>query len=129
MDYPVASASRARQEELGAVVADNARTKHFRWLYFVLFSLVVGGKVANTTSRAIELDKRPEQEKRRLVGLLRSVRLGARNGLGLAIKVCRVVLGYAFSGLHRVACAIRKLYKELTAYIEAVRRSKPENDG
>src|SRR5437879_1501568 len=129
MDYPVASASRARQEELGAVVADNARTKHFRWLYFVLFSLVVGGKVANTTSRAIELDKRPEQEKRRLIGLLRSVWLGAKNGVELAIKVGRVVLGYAFSGLHRVACAIRKLYKELTAYIEAVRRSKPENDG
>jgi hypothetical protein len=126
---PSLVASRARQEKLGAVVADNARTKHFRWLFFVLFSLVVGGKVANATSRAIELDKRPEQEKRRLVGLIRSVRLGTKNGVGLAINVCRVVLGYAFSGLHRGACAIRKLYKEITAYIEAVRRSKPENDG
>jgi hypothetical protein len=110
-------------------VADNARTKHFRWLFFVLFSLVVGGKVANATSRAIELDKRPEQEKRLVVELIRSIRLGAKNGVGLATKVCRLVLGYAFSGLHRGACAIRKLYKEITAYIEAVRRSKPENDG
>jgi hypothetical protein len=98
---------RVQQEKLEAVVADNARTKHFRWLFFILFSLVVGGKVANTTSRAMEFDKRPEQEKRRLLGLLRSGWLGAKNGVGLAIKVCRVVLGYACSGLHRVACAIR----------------------
>ena len=70
---------RTQQEKLQAVVAGNNRTKHSRWLFFVLFSLVVGGKVANATSRAIELDKRPEQEKRRLVGLLRSVWLGAKN--------------------------------------------------
>jgi hypothetical protein len=99
---------RARQEKLKAVVADNNRTKHSRWLFFVLFSLVVGGKVANATSRAIELDKRPEQEKRRVVGLLRSAWRGAKNGIRLAIKVYRVVLGYAFSGLYRIACAFRK---------------------
>jgi hypothetical protein len=57
---PLLVASRARQEKLKAVVADKARTKHFRWLFFILFSLVAGGKVTNATSRAMELDKRPE---------------------------------------------------------------------
>jgi hypothetical protein len=93
-----------RQEKIGAVVADNARTKHFRWLFFILFSLVAGGKVANATSRAIELDKRAEQEKQRLLKLLRSIWLGTKNGVKLALKVCRVGLGYAFI---RVGSAIK----------------------
>ena len=103
---PSLVALRARHEKLGAVVADNARTKHFRWLFFILFSLVAGGKVANATSRAIELDKRPEQEKQRLLKLLRSICLGTKNGAELALKVCRAGLGYAFIGLYRVARAI-----------------------
>ena len=103
---PSLVASRARQEKLQAAVEDKARTKHFRWLFFILFSLVVGGKVANATSRAIELDKRPEQEKRRLLKLLRPVWLGPKNMVELAIKVCPAGLGYAFIGLHQIARAI-----------------------
>jgi hypothetical protein len=103
---PSLVALRARQEKLQAVVEDKARTKHFRWLFFILFSLVVGGKVANTTSRAIELDKRPEQEKRRVLKLLRPVWVGPKNVAGLAIKVCRAGLGYAFIGLYRIVRAI-----------------------
>ncbi len=95
---PSLVASQARQEKLGAFVAEKARTKHFRWLFFILFSLIVGGKIANATSRAIELDKRPEQEKQRSLKLLRSICLGAKNGVGLALKVCRAGLGYAFNG-------------------------------
>jgi hypothetical protein len=103
---PSLVASRARQEKLQAVVEDKARTKHFRWLFFILFSLVAGGKVANATSRAIELDKRPEQEKRRVLKLLRPIWLGPKNVAGLAIKVCRAGLGYAFIGLYRILRAI-----------------------
>jgi hypothetical protein len=72
---------RKQQEKLKAVVTDHDRAKHSRWLFFVLFSLVIGGKIANATSRAMELDKRPEQERRRLVGLLRPVWLGAKNAV------------------------------------------------
>ena len=79
---PSLVASRARQEKLQAVVEDKTRTKYIRWLFFILLSLVVGGKVANATSRAIELDKRPEQEKRRILKLLRPVWLGPKNGWG-----------------------------------------------
>ena len=83
---PSLVALREKQEKLKAVVADNNLAKHFRWLFFVLFPLVVGGKVANATSRAIELDKRPEQERRRLVGLLRPVWLGAKNAVRWTIN-------------------------------------------
>jgi hypothetical protein len=103
---PSLVASQARHEKLKAVVADKARTKYFRWLFFILFSLVAGGKVANATSRAIELDKRPEEAKRCLLKLLRPLWLGAKSGVGLAIKLCRASLGYAFIGLYRVARAI-----------------------
>ena len=103
---PSLMASRARQEKLQAVVEDKTRTKYIRWLFFILLSLVVGGKVANATSRAVELDKRPEQEKRRILKLLRPVWLGPKNVMGLAIKVCRAGLGYAWIGLYRIARAI-----------------------
>jgi hypothetical protein len=103
---PSLVASRTRQEKLNAVVADKARTKHFRWLFFILFSLVAGGKVANATSRAIELDKRPEQEKQRLLKLLRSICLGTKNGAELALRGCRAGLGCAFIRLYRIARAI-----------------------
>jgi hypothetical protein len=103
---PSLIASRARQEKLQAVVEDKTRTKYIRWLVFILLSLVVGGKVANATSRVIELDKRPEQEKRRVLKLLRPVWLGPKNVAGLAIKVCRAGLGYAFIGLYRIVRAI-----------------------
>jgi hypothetical protein len=95
-----------RQEKLQAVVEDKTRTKYIRWLFFILLSLVVGGKVANATSRAVELDKRLEQEKRRILKLLRPVWLGPKNVMGLAIKVCRAGLGYTFIGLYRIARAI-----------------------
>jgi hypothetical protein len=106
MHYPVTSRIAGETRKTWSVVNDKAQTRHFRWLFFILFSLVAGGKVANATSRAIELDKRPEQEKRRLLKLLRSVWLGTKNGVELAIKVCRAGLGYAFIGLYRVVRVI-----------------------
>jgi len=122
---PSLVASRARQEKLKAVVADNARTKHFRWLFFIAFSLVVVSKVANATSRAIEFDKRPEQEKQRLLKLLRSICLGTKNGAELALKVCRAGLGYAFIGVELVikvchagiGCAFIGLYRVARAIL------------
>jgi hypothetical protein len=103
---PLLVASRARQEKLQTIVEDKTRTKYIRWLFFILLSLVVGGKVANATSRAVELDKRPEEEKRRILKFLRPVWLGPKNVVGLAIKVCRAGLGYAFIGIYRIARAI-----------------------
>jgi hypothetical protein len=98
---PSLVASRARQEKLSAVVADQVRTKHYRWLFFIGFSLIVGGKVANATSRAIELDKRPEQEKRRIFKLLWSVGLGAKKWVGLLIKAGRAGFGHTARLLSR----------------------------
>lgn len=80
---PSLVASRAKQERLGSVVAENSRKKHYRWLFFILFSVVVGGKVANATSRAMEFDKRPERERRRSVRLLKSLWFGAKIGIML----------------------------------------------
>lgn len=122
---PSLVASRARQEKLKAVVEDKARTKHFRWLFFRLFSLVVGGKVANATSRAIELDKRREQEKQCSLQLLWSMCLGTKNGAELAYKVYRAGLGYAFSGVELafkvcstgLSCAFIGLYQVARAIL------------
>ena len=44
--------SRARAEKLSNGVSDAHQRKHIRWVFFVLFSILAGGKVANATARA-----------------------------------------------------------------------------
>lgn len=79
---------RKRQETLGSVVAQNEKLKHFRWLSFILLSVVVGGKIANSTTRAIDMDKRPLNERKRLVGLFKAT------GRGLTRWVTRLLVGF-----------------------------------
>ncbi|MBU9297808.1 hypothetical protein C6P74_30375 [Burkholderia multivorans] len=58
-------ASRGRQEQLLAKVKDDLRSRHFRWIYYVLFSIVVGGKIALATAKSVGMSKRSPLEKRR----------------------------------------------------------------
>jgi len=63
-------ASRERQEKLSLKTKSNSLDKHKRWLFFVLFSIVAGGKVANSSTKAIEVDKRAENDRRRIIKLI-----------------------------------------------------------
>lgn len=62
--------SRRHQEKLILIAENNSKKKHQRWLFFALFSIVIGGKVANATTKAAELDKRPEYDRQRLIKLI-----------------------------------------------------------
>ncbi|MCK9345066.1 MAG: hypothetical protein M0P64_03000 [Candidatus Pacebacteria bacterium] len=66
-------ALRARQEKLVNKVSEIEESKHSRWLFFALFSVVAGGKVANASARVAELDRRNQLEKRRLLKLVRNL--------------------------------------------------------
>lgn len=58
-------AFRDRQEKLLTQVNDDRRSKHYRWIYYVLFSIVIGGKIALATAKTVGLNKRTPTERRR----------------------------------------------------------------
>ncbi|HEM7888311.1 hypothetical protein [Burkholderia cepacia] len=58
-------AFRDQQEKLLTQVNDDRRSKHYRWIYYVLFSIVIGGKIALATAKTAGLNKRTPTERRR----------------------------------------------------------------
>ncbi|WP_155634502.1 hypothetical protein [Burkholderia stagnalis] len=64
---------RTEQEKLWKKVEQDRRTKHYRWMYYLLFSLVIGGKTAGATVKLAEMDKRSLQDSRRSSYLARKV--------------------------------------------------------
>ncbi len=59
-----------RQEKLALKVKEGTQKKHLRWLYFVIFSFVVGGKVANATTKVMSFDNRSIGDRRRVIRLI-----------------------------------------------------------
>lgn len=60
---------RLKTEKLSNSVIEVEKNKHFRWIFYTLFSILAGGKVANATARANQdLSKND-----RLVTLLKSI--------------------------------------------------------
>lgn len=70
---PTLAAHRLQLEKIIAIAAENERAKHYRWLFFVVFSVILGGKIANSTTRVVDMDNRERKERRRVVSLLRYV--------------------------------------------------------
>lgn len=66
---PTLVAFRSQQEELISVVGRNEIAKHYRWLFFIIFSIVIGGKIANSTTRIVDMDNRASSERQRLLGI------------------------------------------------------------
>lgn len=64
---------RKEQELLAEKVKKDRRAKHYRWLYYILFSIVAGGKVANATVKLASMNLRSIQESRRSMHLVRRV--------------------------------------------------------
>ncbi|WP_322005174.1 hypothetical protein [Paraburkholderia tropica] len=56
---------RDSQERMQAKVDADNHTKYVRWLYYLFFSVIVGGKVAGSTVKLEKLDKREVVESRR----------------------------------------------------------------
>ncbi|MBX8498348.1 hypothetical protein [Pseudomonas lijiangensis] len=74
---------RYEQEKTITVVSQNQRSKHYRWLFFIVFSIIVGGKIANSTTRVIDIDRRAPEEQQRIRELVYKVlkKTGSMSGL------------------------------------------------
>lgn len=59
-----------RQEKLALKVKEGTQKKYLKWLYFVIFSFVVGGKIANATTKVMSFDNRLIGDRRRVIRLI-----------------------------------------------------------
>jgi hypothetical protein len=53
---------REQQQKLLALTIEDKRSKHYRWLYYGFFSLVVGGKIATSTMKLFSMGSRSQTE-------------------------------------------------------------------
>lgn len=64
---PTLVASKAKQEDLTAAIESKQKERYQRWWLFIALAAVVGGKVANSTTKVANLDKRAPPDRRRLI--------------------------------------------------------------
>jgi hypothetical protein len=62
---------REEQQSLLALTIEDKRSKHYRWLYYGFFCLVVGGKIATSTMKLFSMGSRSRTEIRRTVQLFK----------------------------------------------------------
>ncbi|MEG0182614.1 MAG: hypothetical protein RR704_04030 [Stenotrophomonas sp.] len=63
---PTLVAKRAQILALSAKVNAGERERNLRWLYFVVLAVLVGGKVANASTRMAEVDARAAEQRQRV---------------------------------------------------------------
>lgn len=64
---PTLVVSRTRQENSSAAIASNQQDRYQRWWLYIALAAVVGGKIANSTTKIANLDQRSAYDRRRLV--------------------------------------------------------------
>ena len=69
---------RNEQQKLLALNIADKRSKHYRWLYYIFLSLVVGGKIATSTMKLFAMGARSRTEIRRTVNMCKDVAQVAR---------------------------------------------------
>lgn len=86
----------AEVEKLSQTATEDRRAKHYRWMYYAFFSLVVGGKIAHATVKLASMNKRSNEETRRALHFVRRVFGLVWRGLkrGLRLMTRPVVGGY-----------------------------------
>ncbi|MTV40423.1 hypothetical protein [Duganella radicis] len=108
---PALVALRERQEKLLNKVSEDLNAKHYRWIYYLLFSLVVGGKIAISTVKLLAMHLRTETESRRSLYLLKQFR-------SLALLLSR----YCFSAVRRYMVWGRGQMRKARIYFRLIRR-------
>lgn len=106
---PTLVALRAHQEKLLAKVDEDLYSKHYRWMYYLFFSVVVGEKISTSSVKLSAMHRRPIDDARR------SLRLGKRFCL-FAFRLVLYCYGVVSRGLARMLRLTEKTWR-------AVRRS------
>lgn len=92
----------AEVEKLSHTATEDRRAKHYRWMYYVFFSLIVGGKIAHATVKLASMSRRPDEDTRRALHFVKRVFglvcRSLKRGLSLLLRPIkggyRVLRGY-----------------------------------
>jgi len=107
--------SRLQQEKLSAAVAQDKINKHYRWLFYILFSVVAGGKIANATAKILGLgDKRDERYSIDLANLL----------FRRIASICRAVLKSFSAGFVFIFTGLVNLFRRLAKRLASWKGSR-----
>ena len=82
MIVPFLVSSREKQAQLKQEVDRNNRYLNFKWVFYILFSIAAGGKIANSTARIIDIGRQPPGEQRRSLQVLRLTWGGLKKMVG-----------------------------------------------
>lgn len=75
---PSLVASKPQITKLVALAAQAKKAKHHRLFYFLAASIILGGKIANSTTKVVEMDSRAPAQRRRAVKVFSKVWSGIR---------------------------------------------------
>jgi hypothetical protein len=106
---PALVALRHTQEGLNKQVSSDKRGKTYRWLYYLILSVLAGAKIAGSTVKLVAMDDREDPATRRSLYVLRKLAV-------LPVHFIRYVWSWvcAFSGL---------LYRLTSSFIRSLRCS------
>lgn len=80
--------------KLSALVAQDKLDKHYRWMYFIVIAVVVGGKIANSSTKIAEIDSHDISERRIVI---RFLTLFSQKSIGWGLLISR-------RGINTVSC-------------------------
>jgi hypothetical protein len=123
---------REEQQKLFALTIEDKRSKHYRWLYYGFFSLVVGGKIATSTMKLFSMGARSPTEIRRTVRLFTGVAQLAWAAVRATMRALRWLKGWVSGVFATARSSARKWraqahakHKMRRLRTRSQRRSKP----
>jgi len=90
---------RARLERVSDTVAKDKYMKHYRWIFYLFLSFVAGGKIAGSTLKVIEFNRRKEVDFRRTLRFFRQI----GNQIWRCIRFAVILIRWIFRLLTRVS--------------------------
>lgn len=96
---------RTQQETLLKKVEADRLSRHYRWMFYVVFSIIAGSKIAGSTLKAASFNQRAPEDRRRSLRFVRGVcirfRLTLQFIFGAVARTCRFVFYMFYKTLPR----------------------------
>lgn len=97
---------KAQFEKFEKIGNQNAKEKHFRWLYYIIFSFIIGGKIANTTTKLFGVDNQSRHERRFLISWF--AKIGS-----LIYRLIKITISFTKKSILLSFCYLKKYFTSI----------------
>lgn len=108
---PSLVALRARQEQLLKKTSEDLQAKHYRWIYYLFFSFVVGGKIATSTVKLFSMHRRAVEESRRSLYLIKLCVAAILSKILFILKIVARASIWSYGSLRKANDYLRLRYQ------------------